>query len=114
MIYQGTVKSENILFLDENGLCASIELIKSCDMPTFTVMSDIHYDDWVWEFWMDDPAAYEVIKHAIMSVLADSNNFKEAIKELDKMFSTDFAELVVDEDEFGDCDGDCANCEIIE
>lgn len=113
MIYQGTVKSENILFQDEDGMFAGIELIKSCDAPTFTVMSDIYHDAWMYEFWMDDPATYEAAKHTIMNVLAENKNFKDAIEELDEFFSTDFADLIVDENEF-ECDGDCENCEIVD
>lgn len=107
MIYCGTVNTEEIIAELDDGRYADVELIKSCERQSFVVRSN-SCEDWMWEFWMDDPSVYEMARHAIINAVFECDDMDELIETLDEIFEEDFSEFVVDEEE---CDGDCDHCE---
>ena len=107
MIYNTTHHVERITFHPEDYLNQThfFELIKSGDAPTFTLTACCE-EDWIWEFWLEDPSIYERIKYAVMDVAAMCDNMYQAMEILDDLFWEYFEEDIVE-----DCDGDCENCE---
>ena len=106
MTYYGTVKKEEIAIRQDDESFEYVILAKSCVTPTFMVSTS--YDDgWVWEFWMEDPSVYEMVKHMVMDATFGCDDMEELMEILDGIFEEDFANFVVDEE----CDGDCENCE---
>ena len=106
MTYYGTVKKEEIVIKQDDGSFESVSLTKSCVAPTFIVATS-YDDEWIWEFWMEDPSVYEMVKHMVMDAVFERDDMDELIEDLDGLFEEYFADLVVDEE----CDGDCENCE---
>ena len=106
MTYYGTVKKEEIMFKLDDGSFESVTLSKSCVTPTFIVATS-YDDEWIWEFWMEDPSVYEMTKHIIMDTVFECDDMDELMEMLDEIFEEDFMDFVVDDE----CDGDCENCE---
>lgn len=103
MIYCGTVKNEEIAIRLDDGRYEYVELTLSSNTPTFLVSCDF-YDGWEWEFNMDDPAVYEIVKHTIMDAVFECDDMDDMLETLDEVFETDYADFLVE------CDGACQHC----
>lgn len=106
MTYYGTVKKEEIAIQQDDGGFEYVILAKSCVTPTFVVTTS-YDEEWSWEFWMEDPSVYEMVKHMVMDKTFECDNMDELMEDLDEIFDEYFADFVMDEE----CDGDCENCE---
>ena len=105
MIYYGTYMTEGILFHTKEDVndFYIIALTKNPDGKTFRVEVDFD-EDWNWEFMMDYPGNYELVKHAIMDIAFDSDDADELLMNLDEVFEDMFDEIVVCNKCAADCD----------
>jgi len=105
MVYHGTSTHEIIQFhaTDDNDL-HFIEMIKSANGPTFSVMCCCD-PDWYYEFYMDNNSNYERVKITIMNEIADDLDVEELLDELSEIFEEVFEDILVEDE----CDC-CVHC----
>lgn len=113
MVDYGTYMTEGILF-PTNGDTSDfyiVSLTKNLDGKTFRVEVDFD-DDWHWDFSLNYPGNYEMVKHMIMDIVMDSDNEDELLMELDEIFEEMFDEIVVWDECAAtcDCDAGCKHC----
>lgn len=111
MVYCSTGKIETIMCHPMNNLneVHYVDMIMSPDDPTFIVTCCCD-DDWCYEFWYD-VSTYERVKYNIMEAIFQCSTMDELMKTLSEVFEDGFADALVCECEFGECDGDCAYCD---
>lgn len=110
MVYYSNYATEGIVFHrtgDVDDFCI-IAFTKNLDGKTFRVEVDFD-DDWYWEFSLEHPSNYEMVKHIVMDVAFDCEEDDELLMELDTLFEDCFSEIAVYENEC-DCNGSCENC----
>lgn len=110
MIYCQTVNKEIIAVHPMNNTNDTqfVELIKYGDVTMFAVYLHDGYEEWVWEFDMENPSDYERIKMNIFAAIHECDTMVELAETLNEIFVEGFDEiLIMDEDD--ECDG-CDGC----
>lgn len=100
MVYYGTDTTENIV-VHTNGDVDDMHVItlsRACDEAAFTV--NICCDEeWKWKFNLVSSAHYDIVKYMIMDAVFECEDMYELVDMLDEIFETDFADIVINEDE---------------
>jgi hypothetical protein len=87
-------------------------MTKAATKPTFFVTCCCD-NEWVYEFYMDNNSDYERVKMTIMDTIVDCDSVEEVMDELSDIFEDGFYDILVEDDDECDCDGDCDNCECV-
>lgn len=111
MVYNGTESSELIIFHEagNSNNVHFIELNKPVDGPTFSV-SCCCDRDWHYEFLLRSNSDYERIKYNIMETMFEVETVEELLDTLSETFEDGFSDILVEEDDDWECDGDCEHC----
>ena len=113
MVYYGTYMTEGIIFhtKEDAGDLYIIALTKNPDGKTFHVEVDFD-DEWYWEFDLDYPGNYEMVKHMIMDIAFDCDNEDELLMKMDECFEEMFDEIVTaSKHEYTcNCETGCRHC----
>ena len=104
MIYYGTDKIEVVYFyLNDESQRHFITMEQDSDENIFYVRTCCNVD-WEWKFEYTT-SNYEMIKHAILDAIFDSEDMHDLLYILDEIFEEGFNEIVI----FDECDCDCEN-----
>lgn len=107
MVYYGTETAELIMLHGEGDEASMhyIGMIKSPDIPTFTVESCCD-NNWKYEFYVDNNSDYERVKMAIMETAFDCDTIEEVMEQLSEVFEDGFSDILVQHE----CNGNCEHC----
>lgn len=111
MVYYGSYATEGIIFNTKGDMSDLyiIALTKNVDGKTFRVEVDFD-DEWYWEFALNYPGNYEMVKHMIMDIAFDSDNAEELLMNLDEVFEELFDEIAVCGSDECECERGCKHC----
>lgn len=112
MVYYGTNNSELIIFHEpgDSGNKHFIELNKPIDGPTFSVRCCCDHD-WHYEFYLRSNSDYERVKFNIMESVFECETIKDLLDDLSEIFKNGFDDILIEEDDDWECDGNCDCCE---
>lgn len=96
MVYRGTDLVEIIAISPMNSLDEEhyINIVKSATEPTFYVTCCC-YEDWKYEFYLENNSDYERIKWCIMDAIFECDTMYELIDTLSATFEDGFEDIIV-------------------
>lgn len=115
MIYCETLNRESIAVRPLNDIdnAQYVELIKYGDEPKFAVWVDDGNDEWLWTFDMTCLSDYERVKLSIFDAIFACETMTELTYAFDAIFTSDFEDILIEDEDECDCCGCCGGCEFV-
>lgn len=109
MVVKGVGNLESIYFSeDPSGFAHSINMEMAMEDAAFVVTCCCNAE-FCWQFAYSK-SDYEAVKHLIVDCIPLCDNIEELCDMLSDIFMDSFGDILIEDDEDDECDGDCANC----